>query len=119
MNRLLSAAAYGEDFPANVWVGQSDAIFTAELPGIDPQKMDISVVNDVLKITGSREREPIKEGGTYFRQERKSGPFIRTLQLPFAVDASKVEAKYEKGVLKITLPRAEAEKPRKITVKAD
>ena len=120
MNRMLSTMPYRTDFPAvNVWMGQDDAIVTTELPGIDPEKLDISVVKDVLKINGSREVEAAKEGESYYRQERSGGPFSRALQLPFQVDASKVEAKYEKGILQITLPRAEAEKPKKIVVKKD
>ncbi len=118
MNRLFTAAPYGMDFPAiNIWMGQEDAIVTAELPGIDPAKLDISVVNDVLKISGSRGLGALREGETCYRRERSSGPFTRTFQLPFSVEASKVEAKYEKGILQIVLPRAEADKPKKIAVK--
>ncbi len=120
MNRFIAALPYGADFPAiNIWLGQEDAIVTSELPGIDPGKLDISVVNDVLKLSGSREAPAAKEGETYYRQERSSGAFSRTFQLPFTVDASKVEAKYEKGILQIILPRAEAAKPKKIAVKID
>ena len=119
-SRPATAPAFAAEFPpVNVWVGQNDAIFTTELPGIDPEKLDISVVNDILKIAGTCEAEPVKEGASYYRRERKTGPFTRTLQLPYTVDAAKVEAKYEKGVLQIILPRAEAEKPRKIAVKVD
>lgn len=121
MNRLFSgfAPVYRYEFPAiNVWAGKDDAIVTAELPGIDPEKIDISVVADTLTLTGSREKDILKEGETYHRQERSYGSFTRTLQIPFEVDASKVEAKYEKGVLRIILPRSEEAKPKKITIKS-
>lgn len=101
----------------NAWIGESDAVVSAELPGIDPDAIDISVVGDTLTISGSREAEPLKEGESYHRQERGVGKFSRSLQLPFHVDVDKVDAKYEKGVVVITLPRSEAEKPRKIEVK--
>ena len=121
MNRVF--AGVGEKLthevpPVNAWIGESDVIVTAELAGIDPTKVDISVVGDTLTISGSCEAEPLKEGETYQRQERNHGSFSRTLQLPFHVEAGKVEAKYEKGILKITLPRAETDKPRKISVKS-
>lgn len=103
--------------PVNAWIGESDAVVSAELPGIDPNAIDISVVGDTLTVSGSREVEPLKEGESYHRQERGIGKFSRSMQLPFHVDVDKVDAKYEKGVLIITLPRSEAEKPRKIEVK--
>lgn len=108
-----------EDPLVNAWVGEQDVVIVAELPGVDPAKVDISVVGDTLTISGSREAVPLKEGESYHRQERGYGRFSRSLQLPFHVEAAKVEAKYERGILKITLPRAEADKPRKIAVKAE
>lgn len=122
MNRLFSGATelYAHDFPAvNVWRGEDGAIVTAEVPGIESEKLDISVVGDSLTLSGSREIDPLKQGESYHRQERTYGRFARTLQLPFQVDAAKVTAKYEKGVLQITLPRLEAEKPRKIAIKVE
>jgi HSP20 family protein len=122
MNRLFSGATeiYAHDFPAvNVWRGEHGAIVTAELPGIDAAKLDISVVGDSLTLSGNRDLEPLKEGQSYHRQERAYGRFARTLQLPFNVDTAKVGASYEKGVLQITLPRVEAEKPKKITIKVE
>lgn len=122
MNNLFSGTTdfFAHDFPAvNVWRGENAVIVTAELPGIDAQKLDISVIGDSLTLSGSREPEVLKEGDSYHRQERSCGKFARTLQLPFHVDAAKVEAKYEKGVLRITLPRVEAEKPKKIVIKAE
>lgn len=126
VNRLISAAPFlsatpfATDFPAvNVWEGQEDAVVTLEVPGIDSRKLDLSIAGDVLKISGSREMAGAGEAQTYYRQERSSGSFIRTLQLPFHVEAEKAEARYEKGILQILLPRAESEKPKKITVKND
>jgi HSP20 family protein len=122
VNRLFSEMprAVGQEYPAiNVWSGEHDYILTAELPGIDPAQLDISVVGDTLTFKGSRDFEALKEGETYHRQERSGGRFSRTLQLPFQIDAEKVTARYEKGVLRLTLPKTAAEKPRKITIKAE
>lgn len=122
MNQVFSTLDHplGEEFPAvNAWLGQEDIVISAELPGVDPAKVDISVVGDTLTISGSRETEPVKEGESYHRQERRHGRFSRSLQLPFHVEAGKVEAKYDKGILQMTLPRAEADKPRKISVQCE
>jgi HSP20 family protein len=108
------------EFPAtNVWVSENSAVVTTEVPGIDPIALEISVVKDSLTLRGSRKAEELKEGEAYHRQERWNGQFTRTLELPFPVDADKVEARFAKGVLYISLPRAEADKPRKITVKPE
>ena len=102
--------------PVNAWVGESDVVVTAELPGVDPAKMDVSVVGDTLTISGTREAEILKEGESYHRQERNHGRFTRSLQLPFHVETGKVEAKYDRGILRITLPRAESDRPKKVPV---
>jgi len=119
MNRVFSGL--GQHFspelpPVNAWVGESDVVVTAELPGVDPSKVDVSVVGDTLTISGARDAEILKEGESYHRQERNHGRFTRSLQLPFHVEAGRVEAKYDKGILRITLPRAEADKPKKVAV---
>ncbi len=105
--------------PVNAWIGEEDAVVAAELPGIDPDAMEITVVGDTLTLSGLREAAPLKEGESYHRQERPCGKFSRSLQLPFHVEVEKVRAIYEKGILMVTLPRSEAEKPRKISVKGE
>ena len=122
MNRVFSGLGQPlnpEVPPVNAWVGESDVVVTAELPGVDPSKVDVSVVGDTLTISGARQAEALKEGESYHRQERSHGRFTRSLQLPFHVEADKVEAKYERGILRVTLPRAEADKPRKVSVKSE
>ncbi|MCE5281037.1 MAG: Hsp20/alpha crystallin family protein [Deltaproteobacteria bacterium] len=119
MNRVFTGLEQplSQEVPlVNAWVGEGDVVVTAELPGVDPAKVDISVVGNTLTISGTRDADPLKEGESYHRQERHYGRFSRSLQLPFHVEAGKVEARYERGVLRITLPRAEADKPRKIAV---
>jgi HSP20 family protein len=122
MNRLFSgfSQSSSHDFPAvNVWVDEHDAVVTAELPGIDPGKIDVSVVGDVLTLSGSCDKEILQEGENYHRQERHTGYFTRTMQMPFRIDAGRIEARYEKGILRITLPRSEEDKPKKIAIKSE
>jgi HSP20 family protein len=104
----------------NVWTNEEGMVVTAELPGVNPDSIDISVTGagDQLIVRGFRSTFEAPENSTYHRRERNSGEFTRTFQLPFAVDAGKVEATYKLGILIISLPRAEAEKPRKIAIKA-
>ena len=107
-------------YPAvNIWTGEDDMIVTSEMPGIELENIDISVTGDTLTISGSRNPEKLEEGQTYHRRERAYGRFNRTVHLSFKVDASKVEARYEKGVLHIMLPRAEEDKPKKISIKTE
>jgi HSP20 family protein len=108
------------EFPAmNVWVAGDTAIVTTELPGVDPKAIDISVIGKTLTLRGSRAPEELQEGESYHRGERWHGQFTKTIELPFSIDPNKVEAKFTRGLLHITLPRAEADKPKKIAVKSD
>ena len=122
VDRLFSGTMTGRRevapaYPAmNVWTGEEGAIVTAELPGVKVEDIDISVRNDSLTLRGNREREVLGEGESYHRRERRFGSFSRTFQLPFQVESDKVDAKFENGVLNISLPRSEAEKARKIQV---
>lgn len=120
MNRVLSryASPSTSEFPAvNIWVDGDIAMVTTEVPGIDSDKIDISVIGRTLVIRGTRVPETIQEGESYHRRERWYGEFAKSVELPFQVSPDKVEAKFSKGVLTITLPRAEADKPKKITVR--
>lgn len=105
-------------FPAiNVWTNDAEgAILTTELPGINPEDVDISVTGDTLTVNGCCKPDEAPESAQYHRRERARGDFNRTVQLPYTVDTEKVEARVEKGILTIVLPRAEAEKPRQIAV---
>jgi HSP20 family protein len=121
MSRALARATAPSEgeFPAvNLWVAADRATATMEIAGIDPKEIDISVAGKSLTVRGSRRPEETKEDEQYHRRERWYGQFSRSLELPFTVDADKVKAHYAKGVLSMDLPRAEAEKPRKIEIKS-
>ena len=95
-----------------------DAIIVkASVPGIKPEDIDVSVTGDVLTIKGETASEEKIEQGSYMRQERRFGKFERSLTLPTLVTADKADAKFEHGVLTLTLPKAEQAKPKSIKVK--
>ena len=92
---------------------------TAELPGIEPKGVEVSVENGVLTLKGSREFEKATEGETYHRVERAYGSFERSFSLPTNIDAEKVRAVYRHGVLHLTLPKREEAKPKSIAIKVE
>lgn len=107
------------EFPTvNVWTNEDEALLTAELPGVNAKDIEVTVKNDTVTLRGSRREDELKEGETYIRRERGAGSFARTLRLPFQLDGDKVKAEYRMGILQLTLPRAAADKPKRITVTA-
>ncbi len=104
-------------FPAvNVWEDGDRLCLEAEIPGVEPDDLDLQVVADELTIKGHL--GPLEERNlTYHRQERGTGDFTRLVRLPVEIDADKVGAVLKDGVLTLTLPKAEVARPRKITVK--
>lgn len=123
MNRLFDSSLTGSYYhsdavPAlNIYSTADEALVTAEVPGVELKDLEISVVGNNLTISGNREEQTTEENTTYHRKERNCGYFSRGIELPYPVDAEKVEATLENGILLITLPRVEADKPRRITVK--
>ena len=124
MNRLfgdmnVNRTRKASSFPAiNVWAAEESARVTAEIPGVSKDDLDINVTGDTLTLSGVRSQNDLPEGARYHRQERRFGEFSRSIQLPYTVDVNKVKAVFKNGVLSVDLPRVEAEKPKKITVKA-
>jgi HSP20 family protein len=105
-------------FPAmNIYSNAEGVVLTAELPGVDIKDVDIQVVGDNMTISGSRQ-VMLVDGASYHRQERPSGSFTRTIQLPFPVETAQVKATLQKGLLVIKLPRLAASKPKKITIRS-
>lgn len=117
MSRLMQASAplHAPEFPAmNAYANQDGVVLTAELPGVDPERLDIAVHRDTLTLRGERPGEA--DEAKLHRRERLRGKFLRTLGLPFMVDPEKVEARFENGVLRLTLQRSEEDKPKRIQI---
>jgi len=96
----------------------NNVIVEAELPGIDPEKVDISVEDDVLTIKGKTEKKSEVEEKNYYRKEMQAGSFYRSVLLPAHVQGDKAEANFEEGVLKITIPKEKAKEAKKVKVTA-
>jgi HSP20 family protein len=114
----LSGHPEAATFPLNVWQDANAIYVEGDLPGVDRATLEVTVTEgDKLAIHAQRPAPEKVEGVTWLRQERATGSFARVIALPFPVDAEKVEASYNNGVLKVTLPKIAAVKPRTIPVK--
>ena len=124
MNRLFDATNKERVFTApsypaiNIWTNEDGQLISAEMPGVNPDNIDIDVTGDAISISGERKPDDVVRDATYHRRERSYGSFSRTIQLPYMVDTKNVEANFKNGILIISLPRAEADKPKKITIKS-
>ncbi|WP_029917357.1 Hsp20/alpha crystallin family protein [Pelobacter seleniigenes] len=107
------------DYPRfNLSEDENNYYVEALVPGIDPQDLDLNVMQGTLSLSGERKEHKI-ENGTWHRHERGAGKFMRSIELPDNIDSGKVDAEYRNGLLLITLPKQEQAKPKKISVRAN
>lgn len=104
---------------ADVYRKDGNIIVKVNLPGIEPEKIDLSVGDDSIKISGTVEDEEMIEAKDYFLKEVRKGMFERNIKMPVKIDISKAEADYKKGILRITVPEKEASRINKIKVKSE
>ena len=106
-------------FPAvNLYDAKDRYLLTAELPGLVPSELDVSITGETLTLRGERRRPDGVPDESYRRQERQFGRWSRCLTLPERVEAGGVSAQFANGVLTVTLPKAEEARPRQISVTA-
>jgi HSP20 family protein len=114
-------ASFGPALPAVDVVEKENAFqISAELPGLDEKDVEVTVADDVLTIKGEKKEEKEEKDKNYYRSERRFGSFQRVFEMPSGVDQNKIEASFQKGVLKVTLPKTpEAQKKtKKIAINA-
>ena len=127
MNRLFRDSYTGEGrdeslttssfAPAvDVYEDEHKVTLKIEVPGIDEKEIDVRVENNTLTVHGERKIEKEEKEENYRRVERQYGSFTRTFTLPTSVDSEKVSATYDKGVLKVNLPKKAEAKPKQIKV---
>jgi HSP20 family protein len=99
---------------------EKEMVVTAELPGLDEKDFEVTLSGDVLTIKGEKKEETENRNGGAYYVERRFGSFSRSVRLPFTVEDGQIDAKYDKGVLTVRVPKpAEAQRPvRRIEVKA-
>ncbi len=114
---MSSFPRLGGDLAANIYEEGDNVIAKVNIPGIDPEKVDVSVENDVLRITGSREEEKEVKDKKFYSKEIKQGSFERVLRLPVQVQHDKTDAEYKDGVLTVTMPKKEKTSSGKINIK--
>lgn len=131
IDQLFRGAGFGRLFGAAVEPGRglggyprinlredTDNLYVeALLPGVEPDRIEMSMLGDTLTLAGERPAaDPDGEGRICQRRERETGKFLRTVELPVAIEADKVRAEYRHGLLQVTLPKAAAAKPQKIDI---
>ena len=104
--------------PVDIFERQDHLVIRAEVPGVQKEDMDVRIENGVLTLHGERKQDPEVREENAHRTERTYGSFARSFSLPTTVDASKVSATYKDGVLEVTVPKAEAAKPKMIEIRA-
>jgi len=120
-DRLFEAAGGRQEswLPAvDVFDTKDAVVLKAELAGMDPADIEIEVEDNVLTIKGERRFEEQVDDERYYRVERRFGAFQRSLALPQGVKSDQIEASYDEGILTVTVPKAEQEKPKRIEVQA-
>ena len=95
----------------------TDVVVKAELPGVEPDEVDVSIMEGVLVIKGEHKEEKEEKEANYYSRELRYGSFSRSINLPAAINAEKAEAVFENGILTLTLPKTEEAKPKQIKVK--
>ena len=115
---FLPGIGAGEYPRLNLSEDEQNYYIQALITGIEPKDLDLNIMRNTLTLSGER-KETDSKGRTWHRHERGAGKFMRTIELPDAVDSAKVDAEYRNGLLLITLPKPKSVQPQKISVRAN
>ena len=102
--------------PVEVVDHGDSVVVVAELPGLNKDEVELTVLGDALTIAGEKKLPTEEEGVTYMRHERPHGKFRRLIEMPYSVDKENISASYKDGILTVTLPKAEEVKPKQVIV---
>lgn len=111
----LETTGRGSRLTVNIFENGDDLVLFAEIPGVKKEDVQIEIKDNLLRLSGRRSFEYPKDASIH-RVERRNIEFDRSVKLPIRVDVDRVKAEYKDGILKISLPRAEADKPRLVAV---
>jgi HSP20 family protein len=128
MGRWMSQMAGGTQEPGNgsstwlpavdVWETENELVLSFDLPGIPEDKISVELDDNVLTVSGERERTQAQSGDRFYRYERRFGTFSRSVTLPQGVNEEQIRAEYRDGVLEVRVPKPEEQKPRRIQIGA-
>ena len=104
-------------YPIDMYEEKNELVIKTELPGIKKEDLDIKLEGDLLTIKAEKKQEEVSEGTTYYTCERWYGHYSRSVSLPFSVDADKVSATFENGLLEMRLPKVKETKGKHIGIK--
>jgi HSP20 family protein len=124
LNRMFDAVFSGEPMTSSAWVpavdiyetAEKDVVVKVEVPDMKREDIKVTFENNVLTIEGERKASDEVKNDQYHRIERRYGAFRRSFTLPASVDGSRIQAAYQDGILKITMPQRAEAKPRQITI---
>jgi len=116
-SRLWPELERGE-LPLDMYQTTNDVVIKASLPGVKPEEVDISITGDLLTIKGEHKADQEMKQENYFYKEQQYGTFTRSIIIPVQVKSEEAEAVFNNGVLTLTLPKAEAVKPKQIKMKS-
>ena len=116
--RAFAGGDAEQGLPLDIRMSENELVLTAALPGVKPEDVDISVTGDTLTITGKTQDEKREEQEGYLYQEIRRGTFTRSVTLPSDLKLDEAAARFENGMLTLTIPKAEEAKPRQIRINA-
>jgi len=106
-------------YPAmNVFDAGDEVVLKAELPGVDPAKLEVDVRDATVTLSGERTLEDSAQNGGYHRRERAQGEFRRVIRLPVRLEGGEAKAEYKHGVLSVRIPKAKEVRPRRVPIEA-
>lgn len=105
--------------PINIYEDDDNIYVEASIPGVDPNSIDITVQDNILKISGEKSKSVSKKSEKYHRQEHYYGKFSRHISIPDKIDTDNINAIYKNGILVIILPKLDSSKPKKISIKTE
>ncbi len=114
----LGISGYGAYPPIDIFEDSDGMVIIAELPGVDPASVNLTLQANTLTLSGNRPRGAAGEGGAYHRREREFGEFSRSIKLPEGLDMANANARCEAGVLTVRIAKAPEAKPRQIAVQS-
>jgi HSP20 family protein len=100
----------------DVWETENELVLAFDLPGIPEEQVTVEFEDNVLTVSGQRERKTEHSGDRFYRFERRFGTFSRSVTLPAGVNEEQIKADYRDGVLEIRVPKPEEQKPKKIQI---